>query len=100
MLALKLELVLHAGECWPVHRKETRVEALDPLGGVVVWSTSREEGSLEDLKMAASRMRLDHRDLHAEEAAGMEANDQAPRRSEVLDPFVLVEPSRTYNGFK
>jgi hypothetical protein len=87
--SLKLELAQHVGECWPVHHKETRLEAQDPLGGVDVRSTSCKKGSQEDPKMPASRMRLERRDLEAQVAGGMETKDPAPKGSEVLHPLCL-----------
>lgn len=82
------------------HRKETVVEALYQLGEVDVWSKTREEGTLEDPKMTQSRRRLDHRGFDAGEEAWMEARDSATGKNEVLDFFVLLEPSRTHNGIK
>ena len=90
----------HAGECCLLHHKETLVAALYQAGEVEVWSTSREEGTLEDPRMLPWRRRLDHHGTDAEEEAWMEARDSATRRNEVLDPLVLVEPSRRHNGVK
>lgn len=83
MLVLNFELVHHAGEWCPAHRKETMVEALYRLGEVEVWSKSRYDGTLQDPKMPQSRMKLEHRCFDAEGGIWMEARDSAAGRSEV-----------------